>query len=383
VRQAQRVVLAAAVLVGERGELGELVGLEPADRDDDADRAVRAVGLGEDADVVLAREARGLRDAVAQVAADALDDLRAQGLRADPVDEELQPRLAARLPVVVGVAEDAGDRGDDLGGLLGGDEDVDPAGEARLGGQAAADAQVEAARAVGLDRRRERDVVDQPARAVLRAAGDADLVLARQVRVELVVQEVLVDRLGGRVAVDDLVVREPGHGAPDDVAGDVAAGAGGRHPDPLEAVEDLRDVLQPDPVDLEALARRAVDHAAAEVLGDRGHGLDLRRAQLALDHLDAHHEMPVAGVVRVEAVPLEEPDVVGAQRFPAVLRSSEEFGEYVEAVRLRLDAFDLAHGVRWTVARERSNHKESRSGFTYIYSDRFRRVYTGLGDFAW
>ena len=70
-REAQRVVRVGAVLARERGELEELVGLQPADRDDEADRAVRAVGLRQDADVVLAREARGLRDAVAQLAPDA------------------------------------------------------------------------------------------------------------------------------------------------------------------------------------------------------------------------------------------------------------------------------------------------------------------------
>ena len=166
-----------------------------------------------------------------------------------------------------------------------------------------------------------------------------------------------MDRLGGRVAVDDLVVGEAGDRAADDVAGDVAAGAGRRHADALEALEDLRDVVQPDPVDLEALAGRAVDDAAAEVLRDRGHHLGLLGAQLALDDLDAHHEMPVAGVVRVEAVPLEEADVIGVERLPALARGAEQLGEYVEAVRLRLDAFDLAHGVHRRYPGTR-NHKE-------------------------
>ena len=71
VREAQRVVRVGAVLAGERGELEELVGLQAADRDDEADGAVLAVGLRQDADVVLAREARGLRDAAAQLAPDA------------------------------------------------------------------------------------------------------------------------------------------------------------------------------------------------------------------------------------------------------------------------------------------------------------------------
>ena len=281
----------------------------------------------------------------AQRAADARLELLAQGLGADAVDEELQAGLAARLPVVLGVAEDAGHRGDDLGGLLGREEDVHPAREARLGGEAAADAQVEAARAVLGDHAGQRDVVDQAAGAVLGAARDGDLVLARQVRVELVVEEVVVDGLGGGVAVDDLVVGEAGQRAADDVAGDVTAGAARGHPDALEAVEDLDDVLEPDPVDLEALARRAVDDAAAELLRDAGHRLHLGQGQLPLDDLDAHHEMPVAGVVRVQPVPLEQSDVIGTQGLPPLARGAEQFGKDVQAVGFGLNAFDLAHGV--------------------------------------
>jgi hypothetical protein len=96
-------------------------------------------------------------------------------------------------------------------------------------------------------------------------------------------------------------------------------------------------------VDLEALARRAVDHAAAEVARDRGHHLGLIGAEHALDHLHAQHEVPVVRVVRVQAVPLQEADVVGVERLPALARGTEELGEYVETVRRRLDAFDLAH----------------------------------------
>ncbi len=145
-------------------------------------------------------------------------------------------------------------------------------------------------------------------------------------------------------------------------------------PTRVQALEDLGDVLEPDPVDLEALARRAVDDAAAEVLGDRGHRLDLVGAQLSLDDLDAHHEMPVAGVVRVEAVPLEEADVVGAQRLPPLARGAKQLGEDVEAVRFRLDAFDLAHGVR---RRYPPNGRITRirSGFTCINPIGFRRDY--------
>ena len=153
------------------------------------------------------RRSGRLRDAAAQLAADAALELLAAAPRGPiAVDEELQARLAARLrgsprsrgrsPVIAG---------DDLGGLLGRDEDVDPAREARLRGEPAADAQVEARACRPRGSRAESAMsLIRPRAQSSRAAGDRDLVLAREVRVELVVEEVLVDRLGGGVAVDDL-----------------------------------------------------------------------------------------------------------------------------------------------------------------------------------
>ena len=237
-------------------------------------------------------------------------ELGAEAVGAERVDEELQPRAAALGAVLVGVAEDRGDLGDHLGRLLGRHEDVDGAREARRAGEPAADADVEAARAVLVDRARQGEVVDEAARAVLAAAGDRDLVLAREVRVELVVEEVGVDRLGRGVAVEDLVVADPGERAADDVAGDVAAGARRRHPDLLEPREDLGDLVEGEPVVLEALAGRAVDDPAGEVVGDRRHHLRLVGGEDALDDLRPEHEVAVLRVVRVEAVPLQAHHVV-------------------------------------------------------------------------
>ena len=270
---------------------------------------MRAVVLGVDAEVVLAAQAGRLGDAGPQRPADALDELLAEGLGTDAVEQELQPGATPLGAVLVGVAEDGGHALDDLGGLLGRHEDVDPAREAGRVGEPAAHAQIEAARAVGGDRGREGDVVDQPAGAVLGATRDRDLVLARKVRVELVAEEVAVDGLGRGVAVEDLLVADAGERAADDVARDVAAGALRGEPAGVETAEDLRDLLEPDPVDLEALARRAVDDPAAEVLGDRGDRPRLLGGQHALDDLDALHEVAVARVVRVQAVPLQAGDV--------------------------------------------------------------------------
>ena len=322
------------VLAGEPHELVQLVAAQAPDRHAEADRGVLAVGLRGHADVVVAAQVGGDAGGAPDVVPEPLDELLAQAVGPDLVDQELQPRLAALGAVLVGVAEDRGDPGDDLGRLLRRDEDVDRAREARRAGEPAADADVEAGGAVLVDRARQRDVVDEAARAVLLAARDGDLVLAREVRVELVVEEVLVDRLRDRVAVGDLLVADAGQRAADDVAGDVAAGAGGREPDLLQPREDLGDLVERQPVVLEALARRAIDDPAGEVVGDLGHHLGLVGGQHALHDLRAQHEVAVLRVVRIQPVPLEPHEVVVVQRFPAHLGRPHERGEDVEAVLL-------------------------------------------------
>ena len=144
------------VLAGEPHELAQLVAAQAPDRDAEADRGVLAVGLRRHADVVVAAQVGGDAGGAPDVVPEPLDELLAQAVGPDLVDEELQPRLAALGAVLVGVAEDRGDPGDDLGRLLGRHEDVDRAREARRAGEPAADADVEAARAVLVDRARQR-----------------------------------------------------------------------------------------------------------------------------------------------------------------------------------------------------------------------------------
>jgi hypothetical protein len=152
-----------------------------------------------------------------------------------------------------------------------------------------------------------------------------------------------VDGQGGRLTVDELLVADARQGAADDVAGDVAAGARRGQAHARQAAEDLGDVVERDPVDLEALARRAVDDPAPELLGDARHHLGLIGAQHPLDDLRAQHEVPVLGVVRVQPVPLQAHQVVVVERLPAVARSAHQVGENVEAVLLELCLLDLVH----------------------------------------
>ena len=107
----------------------------------------------------------------------------------------------------------------------------------------AADAYVEADRAVIKTRGEESDVVDLRLGTVLQASRDAHLELPRQVRVLPVAGEVVVDGLGHGVGVYDLLVVEAGDRATEDVAGRVAAGLHGRHPDRFQPAPDLRYVL--------------------------------------------------------------------------------------------------------------------------------------------
>ena len=95
-----------------------------------------------------------------------------------------------------------------------------------------------------------------------------------------------------------------------------------------------------------------------------GHRLDLGQwSATAWMTLTRIMKCPVAGVVRVQPVPLEQSDVIGTQGLPPLARGAEQFGEDVEAVSLGLNAFDLAHGVPRKVPTRGANHKEPGSGF--------------------
>ncbi len=108
-------------------------------------------------------------------------------------DEELQPRVIAGATEAV-VPEHSGDSGPHLGHLVGFDEDAEPLGEHRVGGQPASDPEVESGRAVRSDDAHERDVVDLVVGAVPSAAGDRRLELAWQVGVGRIAEVGVHDR---------------------------------------------------------------------------------------------------------------------------------------------------------------------------------------------
>src|SRR5581483_4475691 len=100
------------------------------------------------------------------------------------------------------------------------------------------------------------------------AGGDRDLVLARQVRVVGVSVEERRRLVDDRLRVEELVRAETGDRAAGDVADGVAAAARGGEPRCMEALEDLRQRAELEPVQLDVLARRELAVAAAVAVRD-------------------------------------------------------------------------------------------------------------------
>ena len=186
----------------------------------------------------------------------------AELLRAPVRDQELHPGPVPQAPVAV-VPEQPGHARPDLADLPRPDECAEPLAEHRVRRKPAADPQVVAGVAVGVDHADERDVVDLVDGALRRAAGDRGLELARQVGERRVADVLLAD--GGDLlgAVDDLVGVNAGQRAAEHHARGVAAGLGGGQADRLERLPDGRDVLDPDPVQLDVLPVGDVGGVAA------------------------------------------------------------------------------------------------------------------------
>src|SRR5690242_3611136 len=79
--------------------------------------------------------------------------------------------------------------------------------------------------------------------AGVRAGGNRNLVLARQVKVGAVVQEVVIDLVQLRPAVEEFLRVEAGDRAAGDVADHVAAAAERCQPDTVQCGEDFGQIL--------------------------------------------------------------------------------------------------------------------------------------------
>ena len=225
---------------------------------------------------------------------------RGEGLDPELVDEDLDPRLV----LVVAPAFEIVDPEDRLqiGEQFGpGQEVADDLADHRRPPEPAADHHPIADLAGLVADDAEADIVDADRRPVLGRAGHRDLELARQ-PAELGVQaRPLADQLGGRARVLDLVGGDAGEMVGGDVADAIARGLDAVHLDVGEQIENVGDVLQPRPVELDVLPRGEMAVAAVVAVGDQGELAQLARAQRAIGNGDAQH---VGVKLEVEAVHL-------------------------------------------------------------------------------
>ena len=186
------------------------------------------------------------------------------------------------------------------------------------------------------------DAIDVGLRAMDPAAAHGDLVFAGQIGELAIVGHVPVDIVQDRCAVDNLVLVDPGNGATDDVAGIVAASAGGGHADLIQALKDFRKILDLEPVILKGLPRGDIAEAMAEIVGDAGHYGQLRRGELSAGNLGAEHEKAaVLGALAIDAVPLEAVEIVLGNGLETGLGVAINIVDDVEAI---LDRFELFLG---------------------------------------
>ena len=223
-REAQ---LAATVVVGEARQLEELIAGDAADRRLEPDVVQSRCPLAEDADVVgdrgTPRVASGRRQRPAEIGLELLPKPGASPL----LHEEGQAGSAPRLARAV-IAEDPRDRRADLGRFVGGHERVERGRESRPARSLLApDGDVEAGQLGAVSRRQRgghRDVLGLAAGAVIEAAGDRDVELAREVRELLVAEEDTLEADRDRRGVEELAGRETGRRTSDDAADVVHSG---------------------------------------------------------------------------------------------------------------------------------------------------------------
>ncbi len=306
----------AADAFGQLGQPDHLAAGDEAEMDGRPDRAEPVPVLGRDAHVVrrltLERRQREARQCVPEPPL----HLLAHPLGAAVVDHELEPRLHPRDAVAEVVPPGVEQRTQDGQRLVGPDPDAELAREPRHRREPAADEHGVPRLAVA-QHAHERDAVDLRRVAAVRARGDGDLVLARQVRVLRVAVEERRHLVQQRRHVEQLVVRDAGHGAAGDVAHRVAAGAHRRQPHLAQPLEHGRQGAELEVVELDRLPGRQLAGVAAVSGGQLADGPQLLRRHAPGGQLDAEHERADLRLVVVDAPPLQPHEVLlGHVRVP-------------------------------------------------------------------
>src|SRR3954449_9996103 len=288
-----------AVRLDEVAERAEQPARHAADRRCRTD-VEAAVLLGVHADVVAAAGRQGRGGAVDQGPAEVLLLEHLPELRDAPVgDQELEAGAGAQSPVaVVPEHRDHGLPG--IGDLVERDPDAHLLREHRVGGEPAADPEVEPRAELGVHGADEGDVVDLRRGVEAGVSADRGLELAREVGVLRIADVAPLDLLERGRAVDDLVGRDARHRGAEEAARRVPTGLLRLQADGLEPLPDRGDVLDPDPVVLDVLAVGEVGGVAGEVGGDAAEDPQLLGTQQAAVAAHPQHEVLVIELLGVE-----------------------------------------------------------------------------------
>ena len=146
------------------------------------------------------------------------------------------------------------------------------------------------------------DVMRAHGGAVVRAAGDGDFELARQIGEFRVVGGPLAEDFRVEARVHDLIGGGTGEMVGGDVADAIAAGLDGVHVRLRQSGEDGGRVFQTRPVELDVLARGEMAVATVVMAGDIGELAHLGRAEHAVGDRDAQHV-----AVQLEVEPVHQP----------------------------------------------------------------------------
>ena len=328
----------------QTAQLDQIVARNPSDGDEHPHRGQPAAALLGHAEVVAAVERGRVLAGAGQVAPQFGLDGGAEALDAPLAQQHLEPRLLAALARAV-VAEHGEHRAGQVDHILGRGEGVERDRQERLfAAHRAADQRVEADRAVA-PRRREGEVVRLRERAVVGAAGDAEVELARQIAEAAPPDDHLLEAAGQRRGVDQFLAVNAGERAADDVAHVVHARLLRGEVDRAEPLQHARRVLDADPAQLDVLAGGEVRLAAPELVGDVADRRQLLGGQQPVGDAHAQHEEAGRGLAVEQAVPLEPLDVAVLVDGLFHLRVAVQVGQDIQPVLGLLVQLDpVGHG---------------------------------------
>jgi hypothetical protein len=172
--------------------------------------------------------------------------------------------------------------------VVGGDEIADLVADHRRATHAATDIDLRAEFAVA-DVQPDADVVEAHSRAILVRRDHANLEFAREVREFRMEGRPLADQLGPGTRIGDLVRGGAGELIRTDVADAVAAGLDGVHLDRRQLLENVRGLVELDPVELDVLPRGEVPVAAIVLARDVAEHPHLAPVERTVRHCDAQH----------------------------------------------------------------------------------------------